>query len=526
MDKENSDNLSDNNKEDETEKQPEVTNNTEKSEDLIKEEDSILEENDVNPDQSNPEIILEKKKLVIDKKWMIFGAVILVVIAIYAAMSLGTKKKNPITIVYYCNNDYTVCKDFNTNVLDVLTKDATYGEYVEVIYKNFNYINDREESLLFYYWSNDPNKPDLGTLPIFVINDTYVGIGNPKDANLLIEDIKTMISSTKDTTIKSIILNDFDKSVMTLDELYSTIITDDLKTDIYYYYKQSDLPISSITTKLNDVDFDVVIKVNDIKYEDWYQVITDTNTIMPTLINKSYPLLGFFEKITIEYCANGNLTYAIALDSKNFSDLSVEALLKNYLILDADGQATTLPNDYNEEKTLREAAAKAEEEARAAEAAAEAERKKSYAAGTYKIGVDLPAGEYVILANASSAGYYAIRSDSSGSLQSIISNDNFDYNAIVIVSDGQYLEVTRGRIYRIDGVELDTSGSGTFKVGYHIPAGEYKIVQTSTVSAYIEVSTNPSGSIYSIVTNDNFEGVKYITVNDGQYLTITRGKIE
>jgi len=73
MDKENNDILSNNNKEDETEKQAEVTNNTEKSEDLIKEEDSILEENNANPDQSNPEIILEKKKLVIDKKWMIFG---------------------------------------------------------------------------------------------------------------------------------------------------------------------------------------------------------------------------------------------------------------------------------------------------------------------------------------------------------------------------------------------------------------------------------------------------------------------
>ena len=40
------------------------------------------------------------------------------------------------------------------------------------------------------------------------------------------------------------------------------------------------------------------------------------------------------------------------------------------------------------------------------------------------------------------------------------------------------------------------------------------------------MSTNPSGSYTSIVTNEHFEGFKNITVTDGQYLTINRGKIE
>jgi len=459
--------------------------------------------------------MLEKKKTTFDNKWIIIGAV---VIGIFIMISNATKKKNPITITYYCNDYYKACNDFNTNVLDVIKKDATYGEYVEIITKDIDYSHEREEALLYYYWSNNSNKPSLFAVPIFIINDTYVGIGNPEDANLLIKDMKAIISSMENPTLKSNILYNFDKSSMTLDELYETVITDELETDIYYYYKQSDLPIASVTTTLNDIYFDVVIKVDDSKYDDWYYAITDTNKIMPTLIKKAQPLLGFYKKIAIEYSANGNLNYTIALEKEKFYDLSVEGLLENYIILDANGQPTTIPNDNNQETELTEE----EKEARAAEA----ERTKSYGEGVYKIGEDLPAGEYVILATSNKSCYYAIYSNSSRSTQSLISNQYFGYNAIVIVSDGQYLEVNRGRIYRIDGVELDTSGSGIFKVGYHIPAGEYKIVQTDSDSAYVEVSTNPSGSYTSIVTNDNFEGIKYITVTDGQYLTINRGKIE
>ena len=55
----------------------------------------------------------------------------------------------------------------------------------------------------------------------------------------------------------------------------------------------------------------------------------------------------------------------------------------------------------------------------------------------YKIGVNLPAGEYRLDATADRGGYYCIYPDSRQ--QDILSNDNFEGQAYVSVSDGQYL---------------------------------------------------------------------------------------
>lgn len=63
--------------------------------------------------------------------------------------------------------------------------------------------------------------------------------------------------------------------------------------------------------------------------------------------------------------------------------------------------------------------------------------------------------------------------------------------------------------------------SGTYKVGSDIEAGEYKLTCTSSVGAYWEV-TNSSSPDADIVGNDNFDGSTYVTVNDGQYLKLSR----
>ena len=54
-----------------------------------------------------------------------------------------------------------------------------------------------------------------------------------------------------------------------------------------------------------------------------------------------------------------------------------------------------------------------------------------------KIGVNLPAGEYKLNATSDRGGYYCIYSDSRQ--QDILSNDNFEGQAYINVSDGQYL---------------------------------------------------------------------------------------
>ena len=66
-----------------------------------------------------------------------------------------------------------------------------------------------------------------------------------------------------------------------------------------------------------------------------------------------------------------------------------------------------------------------------------------------------------------------------------------------------------------------TIGEGTHLVGTDIEAGEYKLTATSDVPGYWKV-TESSAPDADIIGNDNFIGTAYVTVTDGQYLTINR----
>ncbi len=150
--------------------------------------------------------------------------------------------------------------------------------------------------------------------------------------------------------------------------------------------------------------------------------------------------------------------------------------------------------------------------------------------GTYKVGVDIDAGEYFIKCTSYNC-YVQVSSDSTGSLNSIIANDNISTHTYITVRDGEYLTVTGGKFVlssKVGAVEPSsdgTYGEGMYKVGKDIPAGEYKIVATN--SCYIEVSDSSNHTLHSIVSNDNIDvGTStYITVSNGQYLKVKRGKI-
>lgn len=152
----------------------------------------------------------------------------------------------------------------------------------------------------------------------------------------------------------------------------------------------------------------------------------------------------------------------------------------------------------------------------------------TYSAGTYKVGTDIPAGEYCIYCTSSVSGYYSVSTDSKG--DSIIGNRIFDYNTFVTIYDGQYLKLSRSMAVPVSAVDgtsykIDTSKAGTLRVGTDILAGEYKLVINSDVNGYYCVYSS-SDADADIVTNDNFEGQTYVTVSDGQYLLLSRCKIE
>jgi hypothetical protein len=68
-----------------------------------------------------------------------------------------------------------------------------------------------------------------------------------------------------------------------------------------------------------------------------------------------------------------------------------------------------------------------------------------------------------------------------------------------------------------------TYPSGTYQVGSELPAGEYRLVAEAT-TGYFVVSTNRQASRDAIVTNGNFPTNSILSVNKGQYVTLTSVK--
>ncbi len=151
------------------------------------------------------------------------------------------------------------------------------------------------------------------------------------------------------------------------------------------------------------------------------------------------------------------------------------------------------------------------------------ESEEYYSEGQYKVGDDLPAGEYVLLNNSSRSGYFCVSSDANG--DDILFNDNFDYNSIITVKKGEYVELNRCEavpsavFYTSEKIPADEPGS-MLKVGVDIAPGEYKLIAESDSSGYYCVY--PDSRHQKIITNDNFKNSARVKVKKGQYLVLNR----
>lgn len=151
----------------------------------------------------------------------------------------------------------------------------------------------------------------------------------------------------------------------------------------------------------------------------------------------------------------------------------------------------------------------------------------------YTIGADLPAGEYVLLPASEFSAYYEVNSSSTGEVEDIIDNDNFDGRRYLTVEDGQYLTIQRCMMVPLDKApKVDISSGvvpeGMYRVGVDIPAGEYKLRNNAEYDGYYEVrsSSLASEGFDSIITNENFSGDVYVTVQEGQYLVVNRAELQ
>lgn len=146
-----------------------------------------------------------------------------------------------------------------------------------------------------------------------------------------------------------------------------------------------------------------------------------------------------------------------------------------------------------------------------------------YQPGTYQIGADIPPGEYVLLTPTPHAsGYYAIYADSSESAEPVDYN-LFDYNAIIQVEDGQALQLRDCTASPIEEVsQIDHYYGSMYKVGYHIPAGTYRLKATDSTSYGIAyILSAPNDNYDAVVDYVYVEDTAAITVSAGQYLQLS-----
>ena len=145
---------------------------------------------------------------------------------------------------------------------------------------------------------------------------------------------------------------------------------------------------------------------------------------------------------------------------------------------------------------------------------------KQYDEGQYKVGKDIQAGEYVLFTSVGySSGYFCVSSDPNG--DDITFNDNFDYNSIITIKKGEYIELSRCSAVPMKDVKKIPKKKGTmFKVGKHIKAGTYKIKSKGGSDGYYCIY--PDSRHDDIESNDNFKGTRYIKVKNGQYLLFSR----
>lgn len=151
----------------------------------------------------------------------------------------------------------------------------------------------------------------------------------------------------------------------------------------------------------------------------------------------------------------------------------------------------------------------------------------TYGSGQYLVGSDIPSGEYLFIADNYGQGYFCISSDANGN--NIISNEygmTYDY---IYVNNGEFLQLQNSKIYNLKDNKLDNIGLDwevtdcgvTFRVGLDIAPGTYKVYKES--GGYYAIYNRPKGRNGQLVNNNFFNGQCYVTVSNGQYLSLSNG---
>ena len=129
----------------------------------------------------------------------------------------------------------------------------------------------------------------------------------------------------------------------------------------------------------------------------------------------------------------------------------------------------------------------------------------------------------LLLSEADKGGMFIVSTDANA--ENVIYYDYFHGNSIATVKNGEYLKLSSCYAKKFSSVKsLNTSGEGMFKVGTHIPAGEYKLTTTEDdIGGMYTVSGDSRKE--EVIAWDYFKGSAYVQVKNGQYLILNGCKI-
>ena len=152
--------------------------------------------------------------------------------------------------------------------------------------------------------------------------------------------------------------------------------------------------------------------------------------------------------------------------------------------------------------------------------------------GMYRIGTDLPAGTYVAMNDGSvlsSLSSITVR-DGSGADSNILIVDPFSQHTIFEVRDGDYLDIRGAEaldiacsavLFEMMYAEYGLYCEGMYWVGFHLPAGEYKLTadEGAVLSSYTIYRDATQSGILDVGVMSG--ATAYVTVSEGQFLKIS-----
>lgn len=146
------------------------------------------------------------------------------------------------------------------------------------------------------------------------------------------------------------------------------------------------------------------------------------------------------------------------------------------------------------------------------------------------VGIDLDPGEYFIQAEHQTHAFLQLAEHQLDGSNNMITTKLIPTHAFMTVNEGEHLRLERGTLIQASEAVVPTFiagvlGDGMYRVGTDIPPGVYQIEPISDIAGYYQIAADSRGIASNIIENQNFSQETSIILEDGQYLTLLRGKL-